>query len=418
MKTNLLFLTVAIFILCMKVEAQSWMQENGQTLSRLRNINFADSNTGWFFGDSSDINGFVTGIVKKTNNQGNTWTPQFLGSKELRVYSSYFLDVSTGFVAGRHNAQGIGFVSKTNDGGITWITDSTSFPERLMDIDFADNLNSWVSGRNGLISKTSDGGTTWIAQNSTTGEHLFSIDFCNTNVGWSVGADPGTGGVILRTTDSGLNWVAQTNAEPNDLMAVYAFNPAKALAVGFAGTIVMTLDSGLTWTPIMSGTLEDLNDVTFVDANNGWACGTAGTIIITTDGGLTWTPQNSNNAGNTIFSLSMKSTTLGWYCGDAGDVFYYSLWPLSLTESNLESDLNVYPNPASENVTFSLDGSIADENTSIIILDITGKIIRLLPIATGQQQVTIQLDGIPSGCYTYELSFSDKTKCSGKLIKF
>lgn len=323
----------------------SWWQENPQTFSRLRNVNFPDNSTGWIFGDSSDINGFVTGIIKKTTDQGQTWSSQIMGSSNFRIYSSYFFNISSGVAVGRNQLSGQGVVMRTSDGGNTWIADSVSIPQRLFDVDFSTVNLGWVSGRNGYLAKTADGGINWVQQTTGTPAHLFSLDFTDSTYGWAVGADPGPGGTIIRTMDGGINWVLQTNTTPNDLMSVYAFNQAKAIAVGFAGTIVLTSDSGNTWSPVTSGTPEDLFDVKFTDSLHGWIVGTAGTILTSSDGGLTWGPQASNTT-NVINSICMKDTTLGWYCGDNGSVYFYGFSPASVNEFNVDESISVFPNPS------------------------------------------------------------------------
>lgn len=348
----------------------SWWQENSQTFSRLRNINFADNNTGWVFGDSSDINGFVTGIIKKTSDQGQNWAYQNMGSSNFRIYSSYFFNTGAGVAVGRHQTSGGGIVMRTSNGGSTWVTDSTSIPERLFDIDFAGNSIGWVSGRNGYLSKTTDTGNTWIQLNTGTPEHLFSLDFVDTTYGWAVGADPGTGGTIIRTSDGGSTWTIQSNTTLNDLMTVYAFNPVKAIAAGIAGTIVITTDSGLTWTQVTSGTPEDLFDIKFTDANHGWIVGTAGTILITSDGGNTWTSQVSNTTNN-INSICMKDTSLGWYCGDNGDIYFWGFSPASTGESAVNSTVRIYPNPG--NGKFTVD--LPENATRLQIVNMIGELV-------------------------------------------
>lgn len=361
-------------------QVYSWWQENSNTFSRCRNINFADNNTGWAFGDSSDVNGFVTGIILKTTDQGLNWAMTLTPSPNIRIYSSHFSSLTNGIAVGRFQPGG-GVSMYTMDGGVTWQVDSVSFPERLYDVAFGDVNNGWICGRNGYGARSNDGGITWTTQTTNTAEHLYSVAFCDTSTGWMVGADPGTGGTIIKTIDGGINWVVQNNTAPNDLMAVYAFSPAKAVAVGFAGTIVLTTDSGNTWQQVTSGTPQDLLAVDFTDSLHGWAGGTAGVLLVTTDGGFTWSPDTSNTT-NPINSICMKDTTLGWFCGDNGDIYFYGYSPVTVDETVIGTQLEIYPNPT-EGICY-LPGEVNQSAYTVTVYDILGNKLQESIISNGE----------------------------------
>lgn len=396
--------------LTLHAQTCSWWQESTNTLSRFRNVNFVNNNTGWAFGDSSDANGFVSGIILKSYDQGLNWSMQLTPSPNIRIYSSYFSSAMNGVAVGRFQPGG-GVVMITNNGGSTWQVDSTSFPDRLHDVSFGDPVTGWMCGRNGYGAKSTDGGTTWTIETTNTGEHLYSVAFCDTTTGWMVGADPGTGGTIIKTTDGGLNWIVQNNTAPNDLMGVYAFSPAKAIAVGFAGTIVMTTDSGNTWQQITSGTPEDLLDVTFTDTLQGWAVGTAGTMLVTADGGLTWSPIVSNTT-NPINSICMKDTTLGWFCGDNGDIFFYGFSPVGTGEPATVSQDKIYPNPTSGVCSITRQEPYA----SIVIYDLLGNVALQESLGTeGEKKIDMSM--FSPGTYLIVVTGTDGTIMVNRIIK-
>lgn len=407
-----LLLASLILGACIQLNAQSfsWWQESSNTLSRMRNVNFIDNSTGWAFGDSSDINGFVTGVVLKTTDQGLNWSMQVTPSPSIRVYSSHFFSLLNGVAVGRLQTGG-GVTMITSNGGTTWQVDSMSFPERLHDVAFANVNTGWICGRNGYGARSNDGGNTWIVQTTNTTEHLYSVAFCDTSTGWMVGADPGTGGTIIKTTDGGSNWTLQTNTVTNDLMSVFAFSPAKAIAVGFAGTIVMTTDSGNTWQQITSGTPEDLLDVTFTDTLQGWAVGTAGTMLVTADGGLTWSPFVSNTT-NPINSICMKDTTLGWFCGDNGDIFFYGFSPVGFGENDFLRQEKIYPNPTSGVCIITSQEPYA----SFVIYDLAGNII-LQESQGAEGEKKIDMSMFSPGTYFIVVTGADGTMTVNRIIK-
>ncbi|MBI1799511.1 MAG: Ig-like domain-containing protein [Candidatus Eisenbacteria bacterium] len=62
-----------------------------------------------------------------------------------------------GYAVG-YNSGGVGLVLRTDDGGVTWQTQSPNTQFRLKDVFFTDPLNGWAVGRNGTILHTSSGG--------------------------------------------------------------------------------------------------------------------------------------------------------------------------------------------------------------------------------------------------------------------
>lgn len=411
--THFTFIIVLTLTINVNTFAQSsWWSENGQTFSDLHNINFADNNIGWFFGDSAIGPIFKKGIIKKTNDQGLSWTTQNMGSDSIQILSSYVFSTSSVIAVGKFQTTGNGAMIKTINGGTSWTKDTTSFSEHLFDVDFASSTIGWVSGRNGYIAKTNSGGTSWAMQVTTTGEDLFSVDFADQNYGWAVGSDPGTGGSIIHTINGGTTWISQTNTATGDLFSLYIFNPAQAIAVGQGGRIVMTADSGNTWIPKVSGTGNDLFEISFVDPLNGWAVGASGTIIITADGGNSWMPQVSGTVSN-INSIHMKNIGLGWYCGDNGDVYFYGSTPVSLNDINLNCSANIFPNPMNDASLIQIEGKNIDA-WSLVITDMAGKKVKEV-INIRSSSFLIQRGNFPSGIYLYSVYSKDGIISHGKL---
>jgi hypothetical protein len=115
----------------------------------------------------------------------------------------------------------------------------------------------------------------------------------------------------------------------------------------------------------------------------------------------------ANNMGVPLVTATMDST------GNVKNVVWLAA-PLGTTGINdiaSSSDINVFPNPAQDQITFNLDASKVN---SIIIYDITGRLIESSPISS--DHITINTSDYPDGIYFY--SFFDKKKNAVNRGKF
>ena len=81
----------------------------------------------------------------------------------------------------------------------------------------------------------------------------------------------------------------------------------------------------------------------------------------------------------------------------ARDFLYGHLnFPTSMPEMVAE-DIQVYPNPATDMVTISVDGKASNEPLTITVVDVTGR--TMLEKKSSSPQVTIDVTQWPSGVY-------------------
>lgn len=223
-----------------------------------------------FFIDNN--NGFVAGdAIYKTNDAGTTWTalPAIAGALFTPNENIQFTDNNTGFVNASH-----GSVFKTSDGGTSWSQiKSSGGLGSVLGMCFLDNNTGYTVGYQ--ISKTTNGGTSWIIQTPPTSDLLYATHFINNNEGWAVG----DAGIIIKTIDGGTNWTTQTSGVTSRLQAVHFINNMEGLAVGRAGVILKTTDGGTTWTSEMSSTTENLFDIHFLNSNTALTGGTNNTLL-------------------------------------------------------------------------------------------------------------------------------------------
>jgi hypothetical protein len=86
---------------------------------------------------------------------------------------------------------------------------------------------------------------------------------------------------------------------------------------------------------------------------------------------------------------------------------------LELTKSL--TNLKVYPNPATDYVTFDYELPEYVEKSTIIITSITGQIIKEFEVNNIEGQVLWDTRTIENGIYFYALKRGDKTLISGKV---
>jgi photosystem II stability/assembly factor-like uncharacterized protein len=255
----------------------SWSFYPPVTREVLREVVFPSSDTGYICGDS--------GVVLKTTNSGNNWFFIDCGITAL-LFDVFFLNNQTGYIAGGFtswDSSGIGWIRKTNDGGQNW---TTLFYNQdsgwINEIHFFDE-NTGIACFDRNITRTTDGGLTWITVgNSKTGEGN-GMHFPNSQTGYVVGII----NTIFKTTNQGQNWTSLPTGYYGTLESVYFINSNTGYAVGYEGGIVYTSNGGSNWIWTRSVTSSFLHDIMFTDSLNGYIVGEFGNVLKTTTGGIT-----------------------------------------------------------------------------------------------------------------------------------
>lgn len=396
---RLLTIAFALLLTSMQTTAQTWWPQNSTVSTNLKSISFYDDNFGFSFGDTLST-------VVKTNVSGTVWNelnPVFTAG-DLR--SSVCLSPSKIIAVGAHDVNGgKGLMLTSIDSGNTWIADTTSFTEELMDIDFAGS-SGYTCGRNGKVYRSGDGGSTWnFVGTVPTTAPIYSIDFPVFMTGWVVGGVD-TSAIIYRSEFAGSNWIREPSGITDTLYSVF-FYAGHGWAVGENGTILTTI-GGYDWDIQTSGTTNNLYDVWFIDGGDiGWVVGENGTVLKSIDGGITWNPENSGTTVD-IHSISMYNETLGWLCGDSGVVRVYGYnppWPSRIHEVETNgNEITLYPNPAINQ--FTVSG--LRYPTEISLFDITGRRVLSQIIRQGE---SVAVSHLPKGLYLWQVG-----KARGKIV--
>ncbi|MBL7075280.1 T9SS type A sorting domain-containing protein [candidate division KSB1 bacterium] len=317
------------------------------TENALLSVHFVNADTGYVVGGHHDGQTWI-GIITKTMNGGITWIIQ---TTQMGLFwSVYFTDENTGYAVG-----GIGTILKTTDGGDNWILQNSGTTSSLYSVFFVNVDTGYVVGSGGTILRTTDSGNNWIAQNSGTTRELRSIFFPIDSIGYAVGGD----GTIMKTIDGGNNWNINPPSITNTYLSVYFTNQDTGFIVGnnFTGGRVMlkTTNGGNNWSgiPIYTSTdLDDLQSVYFTDTDTGYSVGSNGMIIKTTDGGNYWLIQNFGTT-ESLRSVYFTDANIGYAVGCQGVILKTInggvLSVDKIPNDNISKKLELwqnYPNPA------------------------------------------------------------------------
>ena len=275
-------------------------------------IQFVNENLGWVVGSETS----VLGTIHKSTNGGSSWFAQNnpILVEDHFLLSVNFLDENLGWAVGVYYHPLIGMnklILKTTNGGSNWIQQiiDDSF-SGLFSVFFINNDTGWVagSGDTSSIYKTTDGGENWFSQ-QLTGPHwnveFRTIQFIDNYNGWAAGWEyiMGSDGTILyKTTDSGNSWIKKelpSYFSSGVLNSIYFTDVNNGWAVGWGrhsgeekGLIYRTINAGEDWIEQESNTTNVLYDLHMVDEKLGWVVGGNGTILKTTNGGVTFIEEN------------------------------------------------------------------------------------------------------------------------------
>jgi photosystem II stability/assembly factor-like uncharacterized protein len=283
----------------------------------LNTVYFLDTKRGWVGGDG--------GFLSRTDDGGQSWVRQNVGTTAA-INDIYFRDKEAGFFLAGNS------IFVTRDNGATWTQAKIFSPEEfdgadieLYSVRFSSKKKGWVVGSvskkervvDSVLVYTDDGGETWRRQRAPSRLELIHIDFVSDKRGWIVG----DGGTILFTRDAGQSWTKQNAGVTGTLYHVDFRDDKRGIVVGERGMLLRTIDGGETWAPVPTNVNVTLLSVQFLDDDEGWAIGRGGTILRTGDEGRTWTLQQSTTKQN-LYSLHINKK-IGWTVGGAGTILRY-----------------------------------------------------------------------------------------------
>lgn len=405
-------ITLLGFFITLTVSAQWTVVSSPVSDMRFVKVQFLDNSNGWIAAESK---------VLRTSDAGNTWSQANTNINDTRGF--YAISTTTAWICGT-----FGKISKTTDGGTTWVAQTTGAPN-LSSIDaifFHNQNNGWAAGTDGLLLKTTNGGTNWqtVPTNVTSG--FESIKFYNSNIGWI-----GGGSKFLRTTDGGTTWTQVNHfAEVRDIHFLDANTGFVSDTWGQDNLVHKTTDGGATWqatTTISTGPYY-FHGVHFTDVNTGYVVGRTmfflgnHGIYKTTDGGTTWNAQTTNPVPmfENFRSVMFTPNGTGWAVGDKSAIYKLSGTTSVEEENGIPVDFALnqnFPNPFNPSTTFSFTLQ-SEGQTELLLYNMQGEkiatlISEYLTAGNHSRIVDFTKMGLSSGVYLYRLNH---TGADGKNI--
>ncbi|HEV7798955.1 MAG TPA: YCF48-related protein, partial [Pyrinomonadaceae bacterium] len=206
-----------------------------------------------------------------------------------------------------------------------WVATQVAPPgQDLNTVYFLDNKRGWVGGDNGFLSRTEDGGHSWIKQVVQTDAPINDIYFRDKDAGFLI-----AGNAIFATRDNGVRWTEARRFLPREfegadveLYSVRFSSKKKGWVVGSVSKrervidsiLLYTDDAGVTWQRQRAPSRLELIHIDFANDKRGWISGAEGTILATADGGASWTKQEAGTRA-TIFHLDFRNEKRGLAVG-------------------------------------------------------------------------------------------------------
>ena len=240
------------------------------------------------------------------------WVQQTIPRPDLTVRDLQFVDTLTGYIVQSRINPDTSFISKTTDGGNSWIV--TQFNNYyLTSLHFIDKMNGYCAGgvntsnSPGVVLKTTDGGINWFTVSYVSGFiYLEDIMFANEDTGWVSSTFPLDGG-LWRTTNGGISWQKQMDYTPFP-SKIFFVNSNTGWVIGSSnGNLYKTTNSGESW--FEQTFIPYLSDMFFVSADTGWVI--ASGIKRSTNGGYNWFAVNSPGIPSES-RLFFNNNKIGW----------------------------------------------------------------------------------------------------------
>ncbi|OQY73053.1 MAG: hypothetical protein B6D45_08495, partial [Ignavibacteriales bacterium UTCHB3] len=228
------------------------------------------------------------GVFMKSTNNGQNWSINYNagvpsgGAITYIVNKAQFFDKDKGFLTGT------GGVTYTGDGGATFQNRSGSFTSSVAgyDLYFTDELNGYIVGTSSVkLSRTTDGGSTWVTNATLPATTYYALQYFSANHIIVAGSTNASANVRV-TTDGGATWTASA-AGTGTIYDIEFIDANTGYACGAAGGFFKTTDGGATWTTINTGLTSGLRAIIIKAPNEIYVTGDAWELLKTTDAGAT-----------------------------------------------------------------------------------------------------------------------------------
>jgi len=366
------------------------------------------------------------GTISKSIDGGNTWVESVI-SPNVIFYGMDFINSTTGFVCGER-----GNIYRTTNAGQTWQLRHENTVYWLNAVNMINNTTGFAVGYNGNILMTTNTGGLWLEDVIAPGEQFFDIEFINNNTGFTCSNK------LYKSTDGGLSWVFTNFSIPIGFHDINFLNENTGFIVGQSdansgGKIYKTVNGGNDWVEKFSGE-EPFYQVKFYSEQIGFATAGRGCIYKTVNGGESWNRVFRNglmgeegliNHNIMYRDLSFRTESEIYFTGSYGNILITdnggSVNITPLTTASVPTDFSLgqnYPNPFNPETKIRFDLAKTGM-VRLSIFDITGREIKTILNETknaGSYEVSFFGGDLPSGVYFYKLNTGNFSKTKRMVL--
>ncbi|HEY6907431.1 MAG TPA: YCF48-related protein [Ignavibacteriaceae bacterium] len=281
---------------------ETWETQDSGRADFLFSIKFINRNEGWSVG--------YRNFVFHTKDRGQHWSIENLGSNQAELKSVFFINEDCGWITNFNE------LYRTTNRGVSWMKISDKGFRKLC---FISENEGWAIGYGGLISKTSDGGFTWVDQLFTNQDNFFSISFVDSMHGYVTASF----GKFFHTSNGGVTWQYDQLKIDGDLRLSDLGMPTqnKFILVGENGVMLKSYDAGNTWKRMDKYGFYDFFDMQFINDQIGWMVGYFNSAVAykSMDGGNTWNKKFEIQGG--LEAVYFYDELNGWIVGDWAKIY-------------------------------------------------------------------------------------------------
>lgn len=399
-----------------------WIQQNSGVDKALNDVYTITQDIVFVVGNN--------GTILKTIDGGTNWTQQNSGTSQDLI-KVQFINSNVGFAFGT-----FGTLLKTNDGGTNWSSIDTGGTTNFYYCNGLSCINENVFYISCALwlKKTTNGGITFETINAPISQNIENIQFITEQIGYINNL-----GNLYKTSDGGLTWSEILNNSDN-----FFFLNENIGFVHKNGKINKTVDGGSTFSVVEYPNDYNLLPVDLFSLNENvlWEigasihlCGCQAVYCITKKNQLE-SPENqvidNCNLGEgldlILNAIHFANETNGYsvghlrYTGDMGPplsigaIFKNSTGTmLGVNRVDKKEEINIYPNPASDNIILSfLENS--RKSFSVEITNCLGEMIFSKFYQT-ENSAMINVESFAKGFYLLTIESQGKRNTKKIIIK-